>query len=66
MKQAPGATHDYDAEANEALDRALALPPGAERSEAMKKAGQLRARAEAAAHQRPGHYPSQRIQREGE
>jgi len=34
--------HDWDARAQEALDAARKLPHGSERSEAMKKAGQLR------------------------
>jgi hypothetical protein len=34
--------HDWDARASEALANAKRLPPGSERSEAIKKAGQLR------------------------
>jgi hypothetical protein len=35
-------SHDWDARAQEALDAARRLPHGAARSEAMKKAGQMR------------------------
>jgi len=35
-------SHDWDARAQEALDAARKLPHGAARSEALKKAGQLR------------------------
>jgi hypothetical protein len=38
--------HDWDARASEALANAKRLPPGSERSEAIKKAGQLRVAAE--------------------
>jgi len=45
MKQrSPGGpdSHDWDARAQEALDAARKLPHGAARSEAMKRAGELR------------------------
>jgi hypothetical protein len=43
MKQTRGAgNHAWDARASEALANAKRLPPGSERSEAIKKAGQLR------------------------
>jgi hypothetical protein len=42
--RSPGSpdSHDWDAQAQEALDAARKLPHGAARSEALKKAGQLR------------------------
>jgi len=64
MKRAPNGMHDRDAEAIEALERARNLPPGNERSEAMKTAGRLRAETEASRRLRPGHYPPQRVRRE--
>jgi hypothetical protein len=43
MKQTRNAgNHDWDARASEALANAKRLPTGSERSEAIKKAGQLR------------------------
>jgi hypothetical protein len=43
MKQTRSAgNHDWDARASEALANAKRLPPGSERSGAIKKAGQLR------------------------
>ena len=38
--------HDWDARASDALVEAKKLPPGLERSKAMKKAGQLRVAAD--------------------
>lgn len=43
----PKTGRDLDAEAEEALDAARAMPPGPEKSEAMKKAGALRKAADA-------------------
>jgi hypothetical protein len=37
---------DWDAKASEALEQAQKLPPGTKRSEAIKKAGQLRVAAD--------------------
>jgi hypothetical protein len=37
---------DWDAKASEALEQAKKLPPGPKRSEAIKKAGQLRVAAD--------------------
>ena len=34
--------HDWDARASEALENAKKLPPGSKRTEAIRKAGQLR------------------------
>ena len=34
--------HDWDARASEALENAKKLPPGSKRTDAIKKAGQLR------------------------
>jgi hypothetical protein len=42
----PARHHDWDALAREALDAALQLPHGEARSEALRKAGQLRLAAE--------------------
>jgi hypothetical protein len=39
-------SHDWNARAQEALDEARKMPQGAARTEAMKKAGQLRVAAE--------------------
>jgi hypothetical protein len=39
-------SHDWAARASEALARAKKLPPGSKRSEAIRKAGQLRIAAE--------------------
>jgi hypothetical protein len=36
-------SHDWDARASEALANAKNLPPGSKRTDAIKKAGQLRA-----------------------
>jgi hypothetical protein len=38
--------HDWDARASEALINAKKLPPGSKRTDAIKKAGQLRAAAD--------------------
>jgi hypothetical protein len=49
MKQVtPKGLHsrDWDARASEALQQANKLPPGSKRSEAIKKAGQLRVAAD--------------------
>jgi hypothetical protein len=46
MKQLTHKSHphslDWDTKASEALEQAKKLPPGSKRSEAIKKAGQLR------------------------
>jgi hypothetical protein len=39
-------SHDWDARASEALANAKKLPPGSKRTEAIRKAGQLRIRHE--------------------
>ena len=39
-------SHDWDTQASDALAEAKKLPPGLKRSEAMKKAGQLRVAAD--------------------
>jgi len=41
-KQKPPRLHDFEADADEALAAAREMPPGPERIEALKKAGQLR------------------------
>jgi hypothetical protein len=38
--------HDWDIKASEALERTKKLPPGSKRSDAIKKAGQLRVAAD--------------------
>jgi hypothetical protein len=38
--------HDWDARASEVLENAKKLPPGLKRTDAIKKAGQLRAAAD--------------------
>jgi hypothetical protein len=44
MEQMPSNidSHDWDARASEALTNAKKLPPGSKRTEAIRKAGQLR------------------------
>jgi hypothetical protein len=42
QKNRSAENHDWDARAQEALDEARKLPHGAERTEALRKAGQLR------------------------
>jgi hypothetical protein len=51
--------HDLDAEAEEALEAARAMPPGPAKSEAMKRAGLLRKAADAQGirHARRGRPP---------
>jgi hypothetical protein len=39
-------SHDWDARASEALANAKKLPPGSKRTEAIRKAGQLRVAAD--------------------
>ncbi|HWJ19827.1 MAG TPA: hypothetical protein VNR65_13980 [Geobacterales bacterium] len=39
-------SHDWDARASDALAEALAMPKGADRSDALKKAGRLRVAAD--------------------
>jgi len=42
VKQRPQGLHDFEADADEALAAARNMPPGPERIEALKAAGQLR------------------------
>ena len=42
MKRKPQRSHDLEADADQALAAARNLPPGPERSEALKAAGKLR------------------------
>lgn len=46
VAETSGDRHDWDARAEEALVEARKLPHGPERSEALKKAGQLRVAAD--------------------
>jgi hypothetical protein len=42
LKKSPERARDFDADADQSLAAARDMPPGPERNEALKKAGQLR------------------------
>ena len=46
LRQKPPQSHDFEADADEALAAARELPPGPERIEALKQAGKLRSAAD--------------------